>query len=123
MPPVPVPGHSSYPSGHATQARLIALCMTYVLGLVRPALPAGDIAAITETLAALARRVARNREIAGLHFPSDSQAGQKLAEAAFAALAEHGGDPLDPDGYTIEIFGRAAITAARREWDPGRGFP
>jgi hypothetical protein len=30
-------------------------------------------------LAALADRIARNREIAGLHYPSDSQAGVKIA--------------------------------------------
>ena len=37
-------------------------------------------------LLALADRIARNREIAGLHFPSDSAAGEALAARIFAIL-------------------------------------
>ena len=33
MPPIPVPGHSSFPSGHATQAHLMAKCMGLVFDL------------------------------------------------------------------------------------------
>ena len=31
LPPIPMPGHASWPSGHATQAWLKALCMEHVL--------------------------------------------------------------------------------------------
>jgi hypothetical protein len=72
-PPVPVPGHASYPSGHSTEAHLIANCLNDVL--------TGSIEAATMQidLGALADRIARNREIAGLHYPSDSAAGVNLA--------------------------------------------
>jgi hypothetical protein len=61
------PGHPSYPSGHATQAYAMAL----VLASIKPVL--------SDDLMLAARQVARNREIAGLHFPSDSAAGLALA--------------------------------------------
>ncbi|MBV8650711.1 MAG: PA-phosphatase, partial [Alphaproteobacteria bacterium] len=73
LPPVPVPGHPSYPSGHSTEAHLIALVLDDVLS------SAPQKAAMKTDLDALAWRIARNREIAGLHYPSDSAAGKKLA--------------------------------------------
>ena len=78
LPPIAVPGHASYPSGHSTQAHLMALCM----GAVFDGLTAGqqpNTMPMRRDLAALADRIARNREIAGLHYPSDSQAGVKIA--------------------------------------------
>ena len=71
-PPIPVPGHASYPSGHSTQAHLMAL-------FVIDAMPAGLQPRIGEILTALAGRIARNREIAGLHYLSDSVCGKTLA--------------------------------------------
>ena len=121
LPPVPVPGHSSYPSGHATQAHLIALCMQHVLELVTPPLPQRDTNGLKESLQVLARRVARNREIAGLHFESDSAAGKRLAEAAFGVLTQP--DPQLSTEYAIRPFGSAVIAAARREWTPERPWP
>ncbi|MCW5774810.1 MAG: hypothetical protein KIT16_24400, partial [Rhodospirillaceae bacterium] len=77
FPPLPVPGHASYPSGHATQSMLMALC----LGAIREdALP---------ELKQIALRIGENREVAGLHYPSDSAAGRRLAEDIFAALTAH----------------------------------
>jgi len=72
LPPVPVPGHPSYPSGHSTEAHLLALVLKDVLS-------GSPQAALADDLDALARRIARNREIAGLHYPADSRAGEKLA--------------------------------------------
>ena len=66
-----------------------------------------------ETLKALARRVARNREIAGLHYPSDSVAGRRLADAVFAVLSRHSGDGLSRGQYALPTFGEAVIAAAR----------
>jgi hypothetical protein len=34
----------------------------------------------------MAQRIARNREVLGLHYPSDSQAGKDLAEFTFPLL-------------------------------------
>jgi hypothetical protein len=80
LPPIPVPGHPSYPSGHSTEAHLIADVLDDVLSL------APQQAAMTTDLEALAWRIARNREIAGLHYPSDSLAGEQLATAILPYL-------------------------------------
>ena len=80
MPPLAVPGHASFPSGHSTQAHLMALCMTDVFGTLPMAGPMND------DLWTLADRIARNREIAGLHYPSDTKAGVDLATAVHALL-------------------------------------
>ena len=78
LPPIPVPGHAAYPSGHATEAYCVQLCLAEVLrqagGIVPSAAQAGD------PLLRLAQRIARNREVLGLHYPSDSEAGRILAE-------------------------------------------
>jgi hypothetical protein len=79
MPPIPVPGHPAYPSGHSTQAHLMALC-------VKQALPASVQAALGEVIDELADRIARNREIVGLHFESDTKAGVNLAQGILEIL-------------------------------------
>jgi hypothetical protein len=73
LPPIPVPGHPAYPSGHSTEAHLIAAVLNEIL--------ANSIQgpAMRNDLDALAGRIARNREIAGLHYSSDSAAGAQLA--------------------------------------------
>jgi membrane-associated phospholipid phosphatase len=85
MPPVAVPGHASYPSGHATESYLLA----GILGDVMPAEastkanPADDD---STPLRRLAQRVARNREVLGLHYPSDSKAGRYLGDESAKIL-------------------------------------
>jgi hypothetical protein len=101
LPPVPVPGHPSYPSGHATEAHLIALVLNDVFSTSDPK----TISAITSDLAALATRIARNREIAGLHYPSDSTAGKTLAEGILPLL------------QSIDCYADN-IDKARSEWAP-----
>lgn len=61
------PAHPSYPSGHATMAYAVA----YLLSEIDPA-KAGDFFDA-------AKSVAYNRELAGVHYPSDSEAGRILA--------------------------------------------
>jgi hypothetical protein len=84
MPPIAVPGHASYPSGHSTQAHLIALCMSEVFQGVNAAPRDAD-------LLALADRIARNREIAGLHYQSDTWGELQLAQQMHAQLSGAGG--------------------------------
>ncbi len=87
MPPVPVPGHASYPSGHATQAYLLSALMAQVMPAAATAalgpnpLAPATIPAVApaNVLDRLAERVARNREVLGLHYRSDSVAGQSVA--------------------------------------------
>lgn len=108
LPAVLVPGHASFPSGHSTQAHLMALCMGDVLtGL--PQMPA-----MQNDLTALADRIARNREIAGVHYPSDSAAGVMLATDINPLLQSL----LTPrsDGTPNPSWYRKAMTAAQQEW-------
>lgn len=92
MPPIDPPGHAAYPSGHATEAYLMA----HVLGDVMPE-------NMREPLKRMAQRIARNREVIGVHYPSDSEAGRKLAEGSFPLLA------------ACRTYGEL-LPAARAEW-------
>jgi len=76
QPMIPVPLHATLPSGHATEAFIVA----YVL---RQLLDASDIkghhdSIWCEQLMRLASRIAVNRTVAGVHFPVDSAAGCML---------------------------------------------
>jgi membrane-associated phospholipid phosphatase len=98
-PPVPVPGHPSYPSGHSTEAHLIEGVLNEMFtGTAQAATMAID-------LAALADRIARNREIAGVHYPSDSAAGKQLANAIL------------PYMHQMDIY-KSTLPIARAEWQP-----
>lgn len=66
-PVLPVPMFSAYPGGHATQAKVAADLLIGWGGVVN-----------AKYLYQYAKQVARNREIAGLHYPSDSFAGNHL---------------------------------------------
>ncbi len=116
LPPIEVPGHASFPSGHSTQAHLMALCM----GDVISGLP--QQADLTDDLWTLADRIARNREIAGLHYPSDTAAGKAVAQATLpqihasvpiflAGMVSSSGSPLT--GTTVY---QNAVTLAQAEW-------
>lgn len=64
---VPNPGHAAYPSGHATQSMVFSM----ILGLIDPARRTFYID--------YAKDIAKRREIAGVHYLSDSSCGQLLA--------------------------------------------
>jgi len=107
LPPIPMPGHASWPSGHATQAWLKALCIEHVLqGVLPGTLITDDLGAVSSNLRTLAIRVARNREIAGLHCPTDSAAGRRLADTIAPFLTGMG---------STTWFGKA-VAAAKNEW-------
>ncbi|WP_146217116.1 phosphatase PAP2 family protein [Falsiroseomonas bella] len=95
-PAIEVPGHAAYPSGHATQAFLMA-------HVARAVLQGSPWEKAQEAVDALAARIARNREIAGVHYRSDTEVGRELAEALRKALVAV---PL----------ARAQVKAAREEW-------
>jgi hypothetical protein len=101
LPPIEVPGHASYPSGHATQAHLFAL-------LLKSILPQDKRTILAPVLEALAERIARNREIAGVHYKGDTVAGVNLAAAIHAFVMAMPKPAPSPLGSTI-----AAATA---EW-------
>ena len=68
-----VPGHPAYPSGHSTQMHLVAHALGEVV----------QDDAVKPELFNIAWRVAENREWAGIHYRSDSEAGRDLAAALF----------------------------------------
>jgi membrane-associated phospholipid phosphatase len=114
MPPIAVPGHASFPSGHSTQAHLMALCLEEVL-TGTPLLPTPSspphTSPIMISMTVLADRIARNREIAGMHYPSDSVAGAKLANGILPLLQ------ATPPGVTAPTWYQKAVIAARAEWN------
>jgi hypothetical protein len=76
QPMIPVPGHGSWPSGHATETFMIA---TVLQSLMQHANRTGS--KFEEQLQRFAARVAVNRTVAGLHYPVDSAAGRLLGTA------------------------------------------
>lgn len=73
---IPIPHHSSYPSGHGGQSFWAA----YVLGRLDPE--------NKEKYYDYAFEIGHNREIAGVHYPSDTLAGQILVMQLFDKFME-----------------------------------
>ncbi|MBS1943309.1 MAG: phosphatase PAP2 family protein [Bacteroidetes bacterium] len=71
---VSVPWHKAYPSGHSTQMFITALVFS-------EAMPAK-----AQAFQKLAASVAINREIAGLHYSTDTDAGYVLAQQVWQAI-------------------------------------
>ena len=71
IPVIEVPPHPAYPSGHATQAYFAANYLSEKFPKFK------------DQYFKDAQRITHNREIAGVHYPSDSEAGRLLAEKFF----------------------------------------
>ena len=71
------PGHPSFPSGHSTMAHTLSKLLD-------------KLSAATELTDKVARALAFNREVAGVHYRSDSVAGECLAEAIVTQMFEGG---------------------------------
>jgi hypothetical protein len=112
MPPIEHAGHASFPSGHATQAHVFATLLKEVipkrLGAAAPTPADPDRTTIEKSLVFLADRIARNREIAGLHYPSDTRAGVTLAGAITSKIL------LDCD--YLPKFAKL-VDNAKHEWE------
>lgn len=96
------PAHPAYPSGHATQAYAVAYLYVHMF-------PDADW---HELILSTARRVAKNREIAGLHYASDTEAGRELARSLVGLLA--GSTKKDKDNKTFSDLMAAAKTELER---------
>lgn len=70
MPIIATPPHSSYPAGHATEGTLV---MSVLQALTAEKKPLAK-----SRLAILAKRIAENRIVAGLHYPVDNEAGETV---------------------------------------------
>lgn len=99
------PPNASYPSGHSTFAHLNAR-------LLARAMPEK-----AEALAARAEEYARNRIVAGVHFPTDIEGGRRSAEAIDKALTKDPGFAADFARARIEL--RHALGLPREPAPPG----
>jgi hypothetical protein len=78
--------------------------MTLIATIVAALFDEGEEHPMARYAAALAQRISENREIAGVHFRSDTEAGQQLAKDAF-----HGFLKEMPEVQDL-------LSAARAEW-------
>lgn len=78
---IPAPGHPAYPAGHAAQGQMALLLLRDGVR-VKPGLITG--------IQSAAERVTDNRVVAGIHFPSDSVAGQQVADQFVPMLLASG---------------------------------
>ncbi|WP_161993680.1 phosphatase PAP2 family protein [Muricoccus nepalensis] len=114
VPPIEVPGHAAYPSGHACEAMMVALLLEQILP--SEIIPPGG--AELGPLRVMARRIARNREVLGLHYPSDTRCGFKIAARSLplflSAPTVRGVEDLDSSGTAKNAAGdersQAAVT-------------
>ena len=111
-PPVPVPGHASYPAGHALIAYLTAGVLIEVTTAAAGPSPLAGTCPYEQSLLRLAREISFNRVIAGLHFRSDIEAGKDAGEKTHAFLKLMPNPPVVPPVFT---YG-SAVAAAHREW-------
>jgi hypothetical protein len=107
-PIIRVPTFSAYPSGHSTQSHLINFALQDVLG-ARIDEPSPNLPAVTlrEELDSITRRIGENREWAGVHYRSDTEAGRTLARSIWALIERNAN------------FARVT-EQARAEWQPDR---
>ncbi|KUF11313.1 phosphoesterase [Pseudoponticoccus marisrubri] len=84
QPVIQTPGHGAWPSGHATEAFATATLLTRLF-YNRGFDPVAEIHGENE-LYRHAARIAMNRTVAGVHFPTDSMAGAVLGITLAEAL-------------------------------------
>jgi hypothetical protein len=108
------PRHPAFPSGHSLTGHLT----TYLLNEI----PEVN-AAVGQELVWLADRVAKNRERAGLHYRSDSAAGQLLAQEIKNGLTAAAGAGNKINSLTFDAILKAAkaeatatLSAATQWW-------
>jgi membrane-associated phospholipid phosphatase len=135
MPPLDPPGHPAYPSGHATEAYLLALVLAQVMPAIASGEPFGgarmpvtqaDLDRVKASIVTrvdddkdtakrmrltplwrIAQRVARNREVIGVHFRSDSEAGLRLAVQILPLLL----------ACPLLAGSQGALARAKAEWN------
>ena len=117
QPMITTPGHGSLPSGHATQAYIVAHVLQTLLGL-EPDHPT------SVQLLRQAARIATNRVIAGVHFPIDSIAGRllgtTLGEYFVARCTESGKGEKRPWKERCFDGAHAGFEASAIEFIPAR---
>lgn len=107
QPMITTPGHGAFPSGHATQAFMLARLLDGLLDL------SSRVPATALQLYRQAARIATNRVVAGVHFPADSIAGRLLEHV----IAEY---VLARLGVRSDVRARLRHDERQRQ-DPGPG--
>ncbi|MEL6480783.1 MAG: phosphatase PAP2 family protein [Pseudomonadota bacterium] len=123
QPMIPTPRHGALPSGHATEAFIVARVLQHLLAPVAP----GEAGQLGRLLMGQAHRIATNRTVAGVHYPVDSLCGASLGLALadyMVARATKGGsvDGVVFDGQGIgnsDFFVGDVIAGDARCSSPG----
>jgi hypothetical protein len=90
QPMIESPGFYAYPSGHGTQAYMVAQLLIHLTNRATLTPNVGSLPAFEEMKVQLwrqAERIATNRVVAGVHFPVDSAAGCALGRSLADYLA------------------------------------
>jgi hypothetical protein len=104
QPIIQTPTHSAFPSGHATEAHIVATVLTHLLAAAdHPEDPAFARRSVEAAIAQtqhyrLAARIAINRTVAGVHYPVDSAAGAVLGITLGDFLVARASAPHPPAG-------------------------
>jgi len=85
VPMIDPPATPSFPAGHAVQAYLMSYLLAYSLRNI-PQQNLSNVDTAKGPLFDLAYRVSENRIVAGVHFPTDIEAGKAVGIATFRAL-------------------------------------
>jgi PAP2 superfamily len=107
QPMIPTPAFSAMPSGHATEAFMMAHLLTQLCQL-----DANGAALLQRQ----ADRIATNRVIAGLHFPVDSIAGRMLGQTLAEYLLRRS---IGTDWYARTFVGTAVEGNTPFKYDEG----
>ncbi len=119
QPVIETPTHGTLPSGHATEAFLLATILTHLAGEQVQE----EIAAHSQRFR-LAARIAINRTVAGVHFPVDSAAGAALGMSLGNHLAARatGGVPagwmFDSNSWGDQDFHLGVLSPMLGDVDP-----
>ena len=85
------PGHASYPSGHSSAAHVHAYLLSYILP------------EYSQQFLSNAYDLAFSREVRGVHYPSDSEAGRVFAEQFVAQLVKSEKFKADLEAMKAEL--------------------
>ncbi|MEM7752640.1 MAG: phosphatase PAP2 family protein [Pseudomonadota bacterium] len=92
QPMLPDPGHASFPSGHATESYAISGVLHSLLKSAS-AFNSDFHKEAERQFERIAQRISVNRIVAGLHFPADNCAGEKLGRAVASHVTTMCADP------------------------------
>lgn len=101
FPALPTPPHPSFPSNHATQANAVSIMLSKVV-------EKAGLRDARDFLKELANRIAHNREYMGIHFSSDTKAGELIATDLVSDLMTHQDIELTDDQCLRKLIEDAA---------------